>query len=392
MRVLLVHNFYRQPGGEDAVVRYQQAMLTDRGHAVSLFAVHNDDIRSVADHAAAFLFASYNPVAKWRLLRRIREFKPDVVHVHNFVPQLSPSVFDACRVAGVPSVLTLHNFRILCPTSFLYYDREVRERSLRHACWWTIPKRVYHHSFFGTLAVARMVETHKRRGTWNTKVDRLIALTEFAKRKFVEGGIDEDRIVVKGNATPAIPRPERSGVERRGALYVGRLSEEKGIRSLLSAWERTDYPLRLAGDGPLAPVVAQARRSNVEALGRLDAEQVQAEMHRAAFLVLPSIWYEMFPVTLIEAFGSGLPVLASRVGGIDEIVRDGVTGLLFNADEPADLAAKAAWAASHPDEMAAMGRAARAEYEKSYTPGSDYARLMHIYDGVRRGRVEQPAA
>lgn len=392
MRILLVHNFYRQPGGEDAVVRYQEEMLSGHGHEVSLFSVHNDDIRGLGGHAATFVSTSYNPMAKRRLSRRIKAFGPDVVHVHNFVPRLSPSVFDACRETGVPSVMTLHNFRILCPTSFLYYDRAVRERSLHHSCWWTVPKRVYHHSFFGTLAVANMVETHKRRGTWNTKVDRFIALTEFAKRKFVEGGIDANRIVVKGNAARAISRPEPRGDARSGALFVGSLSEEKGIRSLLSAWEGVDYPLRIAGDGPLAPLVTETRRPAIEALGRLDAGRVQAEMDRAAFLVLPSIWYEMFPVTIVEAFASGLPVLASRVGGIDEIVRDGVTGLLFNPDDPADLAATARWAMNHPDEMAAMGRAARAEYEKTYTPRRDYLRLMQIYSGVIGGGAAQPAA
>lgn len=381
MRVLLVHNYYQQEGGEDAVVKFQLDLLSNHGDDVALFAIHNDSIRSFTNKVAAFLLTIYNPFARRKLSERIREFKPDIVHVHNFFPQLSPSIFDACRRAGVPSVLTLHNFRILCPTGFLYHDEAVRERSLHHSCWWTVGKRVYHNSFMGTLAVAMMVEFHKWRRTWNTKVDRLIALTEFAKSKFVEGGISEERIVVKWNAVLAgsSSSSESSNRHRSNAVYVGRLSEEKGVRILVRAWKEIPFPIRMVGTGPLADLIMNTANDRIIPVGKLSAKATIDEISRAAFVVLPSVWYEMFPVVVVEAFSCGVPVIASNLGGLKELVKHGVTGLLFKRGDPSDLAYAVRWALEHPNEMAQFGANARAEYAAKYTPEADYVRLSKIY-------------
>jgi glycosyltransferase involved in cell wall biosynthesis len=382
MRILLVHDFYQQPGGEDAVVRHEMALLQSKGHEVVLFSVHNDDIKGILRKAVTAVLAVYNPWARRRLTAALAKTRPDIVHVHNFFPQLSPSVFDACRAAGIPSLMTLHNFRILCPTSFLYHDTHLRERSLRHSCFWTVKQRVYRRSYIGTFFVACMVEFHKRIGTWRNKVDRFIALTDFAKQKFIEGGLPPDRISVKGNFISAPRATEEMGDRRRGALFVGRLSEEKGLTTLIDAWKGIDYPLRIVGDGPLREFCEKAQSEHVACLGRLSPEQVFDEMARAAFLVLPSVWYEMFPLSLAEALAAGLPVIASRLGGLSEMIEDKRTGLIFAAADAADLADKVRWAVAHPGRMREMGRSARAVYENRYTPEANYVDLITIYDDV----------
>ena len=250
MRVLLVHNLYQISGGEDSVVREELSMLKKNGVEAELFAVSNDDIKGMSGKIAAALQVVYNPRARYRLARQLAEFLPDIVHVHNFFPLLSPSIFDACRDAGVPSVLTLHNFRILSPGALLHPDEMARARRPQESCWWTIPKRVYRNSMTGTLAVAAMIEFHKRTGTWTRKVDRFIALTPWSKRTLY-GSRTPGRTHCR-QAQLSIARPPAFGDARRyGGLFVGRLCEQKGIEMILRAWKEIDYPLRIIGDGPL---------------------------------------------------------------------------------------------------------------------------------------------
>lgn len=384
MKILLVHNYYQQRGGEDVVVEDELDLLKARGHEARLHAVHSDSIQGWQAKAAAGALAVYNPGAKARLRAVLASFQPDVVHVHNFFPLLSPSIFDACIDAGIPNVMTLHNFRVLCPTSILFHDGKVEERSLEHSALWAVPRRAYKGSALATLPLAVMVDAHKWAGTWRRKVDVFVALTAFAKAKFVEGGLPAERIVVKPN-TVADPGQPTGGAARQGALYVGRLSPEKGIEPLLDAWRGLDVPLRIAGDGPLKNMCEKAQSGSVTYLGRLDRAGVCEQMRRAAFLVLPSTCYEMFPMTLVEAYAHGLPVLASRLGGLQSLVDDGVTGLAFNPSDAADLRAKAQWAAAHPGVVARMGRHARTLYEKRYTAEHEYANLMEIFDrAIRR--------
>ncbi|MBV8662394.1 MAG: glycosyltransferase family 4 protein, partial [Hyphomicrobiales bacterium] len=249
MRVLVVHNFYQNPGGEDSVVREELSLLQRSGVDVDLFSVSNDDITGPVRTLATAIEVVYNPWARRALGKKLAEFRPDVVHIHNFFPRLSPSILDACRGAGAPSVLTLHNYRIMCPSALLYPEEALRERSLQHPCWWTVPRRVYRNSFGGTLALSVMVEFHKRALTWSRKVDRFIALTNWAKQKFVVGGLPAEKIVVKPNF--AARPPSFAGLRRHGALFVGRLDQQKGVPTLLDAWKSVDYPLKIIGDGPL---------------------------------------------------------------------------------------------------------------------------------------------
>lgn len=384
MRVMLVHNFYQITGGEDGVFHAERRMLEEASVDVSLFTVTNDWIKGPIRQTAAALKVIYNPLARRALARKLVELAPDVVHVHNFFPQLSPAIFDACRAARIPSVLTLHNFRILCPTGFLTGNDADRERSMRGSCWWTVPRKVYRNSTAGTLALAAMVEFHKRTGTWLRKVDQFVALTDWARQMFIRGGLPAERISVKPNW---IPRPVSPATamhgSRHGALFVGRLDEQKGIRALVEAWRDLDYPLTVIGDGPLADQVQHAANPRITFLGRQSREQVQRAMQVARFLVLPSVGYEMFPLTVLEAFANRLPVLCSDLPSLTGLVEVGVTGLKFPPNDAAKIATVVRRALAEKSLLDTMGQNAERVYLARYTPELNIRQLLEIYETAR---------
>lgn len=374
-RVLLVHNAYQLAGGEDSVVAAELALLRDKGHEVIEMRRDNQQIRAMgrASLTAQTLWSCGSQAEAQALLRTHR---PAVVHVHNTFPLISPSLYWACAKAGVPVVQTLHNFRLACPQAMFLRDGKVCEACLGKTPWPALAHGCYRDSRVQTAAVVGMLALHRTLHTFERKVTRYIALNEFCKSKFVQAGLPAQRIAVKPNfAAVAAPTGEFA---REGLLFVGRLSAEKGIEVLAQAWaECLGLGLRVVGSGPLDASLDSL--AGVELVGNRTPDQVLAEMASAVALVLPSICYENFPRTLVEAFGAGLPVIASRIGSLAELVDHGLTGLLFNAGDATDLARTMRWAHEHPDEMAAMGRNARARYESHYTPDINYRQLRAIY-------------
>lgn len=380
MRVLIVHNSYQQAGGEDTVVANEHALLEKHGWDTRLWSVTNDVIAGTWSKITAAMHATYSRPARGELTRLIAEFRPAVVHVHNFFPLLSPSVYDACRAAGVAVVQTLHNYRTICAGALLIRDGHPCEDCIGGSPYQGALHGCYRGSRIGSLAVARMVDTHRRRGTWRHKVDRFIALSAFSKGKFVAAGFPADRIAVKPNF--AEDRPVVGPGTRAGALFVGRLSPEKGIETLLQAWEGLDVPMRVVGDGPLRQCVEDGAGLGFIALGRKTPAEVAAEMARASFLILPSAWPENFPVTIVEAFCQSLPVIASRIETLEEIIEDGATGLFFSPGDVDDLATKVRWAHQHAEAMRIMGANARRVYEERYSPSINFGQLAKIYEAA----------
>ena len=379
--VLIVHNFYQQPGGEDAVFRAEADLLRSRGHEAVAFVEDNARLNGVNPLKAA-VDAVWSREAKRHIRRLIKENKPDVAHFHNTFLRISPAVYYACREAGVPVVQTLHNYRLVCPGALLMRDGRVCEDCLGQAVPWPgVVHGCWRGSRMQTAVVAGMLTVHRLLKTWQKQVDVYIALTEFARRKFIEGGLPAKKIVVKPNFVH--PDPGEREAPGRYALFVGRLSPEKGLSTLLKAWRSLKgIPLKVVGDGPLRDQVQAfaAGYGSVEVLGRRPHQEVIALMKGARCLVFPSEWYEGFPMTIAEAFACGVPIIVSRLGAMAEIVEDRRTGLLFEPGNAEDLAEKVAWAWAHPKEMAEMGKEARREYEAKYTAKRNYEMLMEIYE------------
>lgn len=376
IRVLVVHNRYLQRGGEDSVVDSEVCLLRERGHAVELF-----ERSSKALSASPLVMAKdlvWNAAIGRELANALARFRPDVVHVHNTFPLMSPAVYWAAADAHVPVVQTLHNFRMMCLNALFLREGKVCEDCMGQVPWRGVIRACYRGSRGASAALAGMLTIHRGLGTYRNKVARYIALNAFCRGKFIEGGLSAERVVVKPNFVDfASPQPAL----RAGLLFVGRLSAEKGLTTLAHAMAQLPgAQLRVAGDGPESGLLDGV--AGVTCLGSLSNETVRQEMSRAVALVVPSIWYETFGLVVIEAFACGTPVIASRIGALAELVRDGETGLLVEPGNSSDLADKIAWALAHPEEMAAMGRKARAQYEAEFSAEVNYGRLMEIYTGV----------
>ncbi|MGZ0077227.1 glycosyltransferase family 4 protein [Methylomonas sp. YC3] len=383
MRVLIIHNRYQQSGGEDNVVNAEAKLLTDRGHDIELWIADNKDLPGgLIGRFSTAINTTYSKISRDKSREKLRQFKPDLVHVHNFFPQFSPSIYDACQEYKVPVVQTLHNYRLICPGAMLMRGGNICELCVSGSPYQAALYDCYRNSKLGSLVVANLVAYHRRNGTWHNKVDRFIALTNFAKRKFVEAGFPDNKIAVKGNfmSDPLLEVPANyNGRDSLFALFVGRLSEEKGISTLLNAWTllNGNTPLKVAGVGPLESLLHD--KGNVVALGYQDSREVSFLMRQAAFLVLPSEWYEGFPLVLVEAFAHGLPVLASNMGSMADIITDGETGLLFTPGSAVEIAQKAQWLLENPKEAQKIGANARRTFLEKYTAEKNYAELIAIY-------------
>lgn len=389
----MVHNRYQIRGGEDECFEADVQLLRQKGHVVDVYEETNDRLSKLkAPQLVLQTIWSYS--AYRSIQKQLATHSYDVVHVQNFFPLISPSVYYAAHDAGVPVVQTLHNYRLLCPNALFYREGQVCTDCLGKAVPYPgVQHRCYRSSLLASAGVTTMLSIHNLMQTWITTVDRYVALTEFARQVFITGGLPAEKIVVK----PHFIHPDPGiGTGKGGyALYVGRLSVEKGLDTLLAAWERLDQtiPLKIIGDGPLAPQVEEAasRLAHVEWLGRKPVAEVYDVMGEATCLIFPSKWYETFGRVAVEAFAKGTPVIASRIGAIAELVESGRTGLHFQPGHVDDLVNAVLMLVNHPDLCATMRAQARLEFESKYQMEHNYQQLMEIYAQASGPLKQKPA-
>jgi glycosyltransferase involved in cell wall biosynthesis len=386
MKILLIHNYYQQPGGEDVVFEQEGRLLQQHGHEVITYQRSNHELEqmSALKRLARLKQAVSAKDSKRDVRQLLHKHKPDLVHVHNTFMMISTSVYEECCEMRVPVIQTLQNYRLLCPAAFFYRDGHVCEECTNHGLVRSVLHGCYRDSRASTAAVALMLNRQRVGRRRNNEVSGYLVATEFARTKFINGGLPAAKIHVKPNFVDNDPG-ERGGVGNY-ALFAGRLSPEKGVLTLLAGWSQlgTPVPLMIVGDGPLrSQLEAEVAKRNLPQVtfrGRLNISETRAAMKQAAFLMLPSLWYEGFPMVIAESLACGTPVLGSRLGATEELIDDGRTGLHFTAGDASDLARKVEWAWSHRSEIAAMGHEARREYETLYTPEKNYSQLMDIYE------------
>jgi glycosyltransferase involved in cell wall biosynthesis len=385
MKVLMVHNRYQQRGGEDAVVNAEVSLLAANGIDVLRFDADNDSIHGLSAKlrvsASQFGLPS---VVRSAFARVLTDFRPDVVHVHNWFPTISASIFRICHQARTPVVHTLHNYRLLCVTATLFRDGSVCEDCIGKTFRTSgVIHKCYRQSRLGSAVATAGMLAQWAAGTWHQCVDRFIALSEFSKNKLTEGGLPAEKVSVKPNFID--PAPETGRGDGGYLLYAGRLTEEKGIRTLLQCWRNSpDLPrLVIVGTGPLESEVRDAASviPNVEWLGARTGDQVLELMGRATATVCPSLWYEGMPRTTIESLAVGTPVIASNIGCYPEMIVDNVSGALFPAGDADELRARIRNMALH-GALKRMRQPARSRFESNYTGEKNLGQLLGIYRSV----------
>lgn len=389
MKILIIHNFYSDssPSGENIVVQEEAAMLEARGHEVIKHNVANDKIANAGLflQAGAGLLYIFNPFALLKLRLLIHKFRPDVVHVHNIFPLLSPAIFYG--VSNTPVVVTLHNYRLGCINGQFRRGNQVCTKCLDHRVGFhALIYRCYRNSFLYSLPMVLSKLLHDLIGTWKKKVDCYIALTEFQKKMIIKTGIKPEKITVrpnyfKGNES-YIPLSERSG----SVTFIGRISEEKGIKTLLNAWpllETDTSKLSIVGEGPLLNEVKLLAEniSNIELLGRLTSDECITVIKNSKILVVPSIWFEGFPMVIREAFAHGVPILASNIGSLSDILSKG-GGLTFKTNDEIDLVNKLQVMLSDEALLKELSEEAFLLYREQFSEDKNYHRLMKIYSEV----------
>lgn len=388
MKVLIGHNYYRtkNPSGETEVLKVESEMLRTHGHEVSYFTRHSDDLLKFGKLAGAkaSLVTSWNPRAYFDIRKKVDELKPNVFHVHNTFPLMSPSVFPA--VSGrVARVLTLHNYRLFCPSAMPMregapctkcIDTRNPIYSVIHGC--------YRGSRVASVPVAFSVALHRALGTWKEHVDAFIALTDFQKDLMIMSGLPEEKVHVKPNFYPGLPVLLDWKKRQPYVVFVGRLSAEKGVRTLISAWRKWGESapmLHVLGDGELKEeLLAASKGLNVKFFGQVSSEEVQRQVSNSKLMVLPSEWFEGFPMVIREAFAFGTPVAVSNIGPLTSIVEENHSGINF---EPANAESlmhglKNIWFDSERLEL--LGEGARREFESKYSEKTNYKALMDIYE------------
>lgn len=385
VRVLMVHNYYQHPGGEDTTFHAESALLRRYGHDIIEYTDSNERINTMSKLTVAKEMI-WSSASEKKLHDVIKTVQPDVVHFYNTFIMISPAVYHLCKKLKLPVVRTVQNYRYSCVNALLFRDNQVCEACLTSKLPWAgVVHACYRESHVQSLGVLSMLATHKLLGTWQTKIDRFITVTEFMRTKLVEGGLPAEKIVVKPNFSD-LQKPARSIIGDY-ALFVGRLSAEKGVMTLLEAWKHLPHvPLVVVGDGPLGDemkaFIDQNMLHQVKLAGWKSRDEVTEYMQRARFLVQPSVCYEGFPLTIVESYGCGLPVIASKLGSMAEVVLDGQTGLHFQSGNARDLAEKVKWAWSNETAIMQMGHQAHDLFYKHYTPEKNYKLLTEIYEDV----------
>lgn len=417
MKIIQVHNYYQQAGGEDAVVEAELELLRSYGHEVKTYYKSNDGLVTSGSTwvlIGQLIKAGVQTIWNWETYRdfcQVLQFeRPDVVHCHNTFPLISPAIYWACASEKIPVVQTLHNFRLACASPYLFREGAVCEKCVgKKLPYSAVRYRCYRRSWAGSVIWLLMTVAHRLLGTYKRKVDAFVALTEFAQEKLVESGVPKHKILVKPNfiQQPAVRCREVAAevisspfsVAQKYALFVGRLSPEKGCETLIRAWalfqeewiasgDELNVPrLLIVGDGPerlvLEELVQSSTLTSVSFMGKQSKERVLELMRNAEILVLPSLWYEGFPMTIVEAFSQSLAVVASNIGSLASAICHKENGLLFAAGDSTELSDALVWAMSHPQEMLKMGDAAHDDYERFYSAEVNYGQLIAIYDQVR---------
>lgn len=378
MKILVVHNRYGKFSGEESVVDAQVRLLLDNNHKVIRFERSSAEINSVFEKFKAFFTGIYNVASARQMKLLLKKLRPDIVHIHNLFPFISPSILPECRKAGVPLVMTVHNYRLICPNGLHMIYGKICEKCSEGGEWWCVLRNC-ERSYFKSIGYALRNYIARALRLFHNNLTMYVCLTEFQRRRLISAGFPSSRIDVVPNMRSFSIESYSSPNEGKYVAYVGRISEEKGVLSFVEAARTlSNISFKIAGTGPLVTSLSM-KSSNCELVGFLKKNKLVEFYKKSRFIVFPSIWYETFGLTIVEAMLHSRPVIASKIGGIPDIVDDGVTGLLFEPGDADDLVRKIKKLYENPDLCRQMGQAGREKALREYSSEKYYSRLMDVY-------------
>lgn len=381
MKVLLIHNSYKYKGGEDSVFDNESTLLTDNGVTIEKLTFHNTEIIGIFQKILVGFNVLFNLKVYKKLKKNIEIFNPDVIHVHNFFPIVSPAVFFVAKHYNIPIIMTLHNYRLICANALLFRENKVCELCIKKTIPFpAIKNKCYRESRIQTIVLVLMTTFHKIIGTWKSKVNIYIALTNFAKVKILNSSL---------NLHPEQIKIKQNFVEDRGYdfqkddyfLFVGRLSKEKGIEILLDSFSNNNQKLIIIGDGPMKKEVMETvlNNKNIMYLGFQDLDIINQYMRKAKALIFTSIWYEGMPMTILEALSAGTPVIAPNIGAASEIIKNGFNGLIYEVGNSHDLKKKIKNIDINEEKYQQVVKNSREDFEKNYSKNINFKLLIKIY-------------
>jgi glycosyltransferase involved in cell wall biosynthesis len=384
MKILQCHNAYIYPGGEDMVAQSEAALLSSHGHEVIEYKRSNHELTALppARRLKFYLKDIYSSKSTYQDVRTLIEtHRPQVAHFHNSFFMIGPAAYQACFDAGLPVVQTLHNYRFLCAAGTFFREGAPCEKCLSHGRLAGIVHRCWHGSATASFLMTQAIESYFKAKILK-KIDRFVALSEFSRGKFIQAGWDKERMTTKPNFLEK--DPGQAGFQGKFILYIGALQPYKGVALLLAAWRSKKFamPLKLVGTGPLQAKLQEKSIAGVEWLGQRPASDVIDLIKQAACVVVPSECYENFPRVVIEAYACGIPVVASDLGAMKEIVIHRTTGLLFKPGEAEQLALQLEFLQNNVDDARRMGRQARQVFENNYSAAAQYPKIMSLYNEV----------
>lgn len=381
MKILQVHNYYQLAGGEDTVVANEKALLEAHGHEVIPFYKRNDEIDdySFLQKAKLLKKTTWSTDTYNEALAVLKQVQPDVCHVHNFLPLISPSIYQACRDAGVPVIQTLHNYRLICTNGLFLREGKVCEECLGQSAYSAVRKKCYRDSKLQTYAVARMIEKNAARNVWNDLVDAYFCFTLFAKEKFVAHGLLEEKLFVKSNFVEEPKTAEVAPKKEDYLIYVGRLESNKGVLLLKEISAQLRMPVKVVGEGDLKGELGGV--PSIELLGRRPHEETLELIQNARALLFPSLCYEGMPMTILEAFAHKTPVIASDLGAMQSIIQHGQNGYLFDPNNGEEFLSQIE-RVSNEKEVQMIVNNAYTDFSQKYSGEANYTMLMERYMAV----------
>lgn len=366
MKIYQIHNKYRYFGGEDSVVDEEAKLLKSNGHnVVQLIRDNSEELSLFKNKLDAFKNISYSKKTLVMLEQETKKFGiPDIVHVHNIFPLWTYSVFDFFKKKNVPIIMTLHNYRLIWEKLGLF-NKDRKKYGY------------FKDSNIGSFIISKIINKKK---DLLKNVSKFITHTEFTKQEFSRYVIPDNKLIIKPNFLNSTNKKIQSISEKNNVIFASRISKEKGILSLIKAFEKIDINLDILGDGPLFNKIKKKKFNNIKLHGNLPRDEVNNFISKSKFLVFPSEWYESFPMTILEAFREGTLVLASNIGSIKSIIKDKFNGILFEPGNTLDLIDKVKWILNNQKECDQIALNANNEFNKKYSSEVNYKQLIDVYE------------